>query len=177
MDYHEPEKGTPPELSSLHWRDLKSLAQYHERMAENLHKRAQRLRGLEMMEQECALRVDRMADSYKAVLQHLPKANSIDSAIAAAARDLNLPDFTVASWWKYFLRTQDKNTRAERDRAMLELVKAGWSNGDIAQRFGVSKNTVSRAISGYLHGGLRPCDRMRLRKRRKPSPPQQKSPV
>jgi DNA-binding NarL/FixJ family response regulator len=119
----------------------------------------------------------REVSALKAVLQHLPKANSIDSAIAAAARDLNLPDFTVASWWKYFLRTQDKNTRAERDRAMLELVKAGWSNGDIAQRFGVSKNTVSRAISGYLHGGLRPCDRMRLRKRRKPSPPQQKSPV
>jgi hypothetical protein len=29
---YAPEKGTPPELSRLHWRDLTSLAKYHERI-------------------------------------------------------------------------------------------------------------------------------------------------
>jgi DNA-binding NarL/FixJ family response regulator len=172
MEYHAPEGYIPPEMVNLSWIDLQSLVRFHTRMAETLQKRAQRLRGLDLMEKASKQKVDDLADSYKAVMAYLDKGyNSIDSAVAAAARDLQLQEHTVMGWWKVFTRNRDRAARAERDEFILRLVKAGYHNYEIAARLCVNANTVSRAIGAHLHGSMRPCDRARLGKRHKAKNP------
>jgi DNA-binding NarL/FixJ family response regulator len=177
MEYHEPETYCPGELSGLSWADLQSLAKYYTRVAESLQQRAQRLRGIELMEKQSKDRVDGLEASYKVVLAYLDKGyNSIDSAIAAAARDLHLQEHTVMGWWKIFVKTRDRAAREERNAFILRRIKAGYNNYEIAACLHVHTNTVSRAVGEYLHGSMRPCDRARLRKRRKLSPPPSPAP-
>jgi len=172
MEYHAPESYCPPEINGMGWKDLQSLAKYYTRVAGSLEKRAQRLRGIALMEKASHDRVEELADSYKAVMAYLDKGyNSIDSAVAAAARDLKLQEHTVLGWWKIFVRNRDRAARAERDEFILRRVKAGYSNIEIAACLHVNVNTVSRAIGAYLHGSMRPCDRARLRKRHKSKNP------
>lgn len=137
-------------------------------MAQAARARAKIARENDEREAAARQRVDYMADSYKTVLEYLSKGyNSTDSAIAAAARDLALPEFTVAGWWKNWVKRRDAAARAERDRVIVDLVKLGVSNKDIGARLGVHPNTVTRAINGYLFKGFRPSDRARLLKRRR----------
>lgn len=168
MKYTEPERDFPHDLSRLSWADLHHLAKFHSRLAETCLKRAQRLREIDLMQQSTKERVNGLEASYKVVLAYLDKGyNSIESAVAAAARQLDLHEETVMGWWKIFVRNRDRAAREERDRAVVGLVNIGLNNYEIAARFGISENTISRIITGYLHGALRPCDRARLRKRRK----------
>ncbi len=168
MKYNEPEKEFPHELTSLSWMDLNALAKYHSRVAESLHLRSERLRGISHMEATAKARADSLEASYKVVLEFLEKGyNSVESAVSAAARTLSMPEPTVMAWWKIFCARRDKAAREERDRVIIRFVQIGYKNYEIAARLGVHVNTVSRAISGYLFPHLRPCDRARLRKRRK----------
>lgn len=137
-------------------------------MAQAARARAKTARENAEREEAARQRVDYMADSYKTVLEYLSKGyNSTESAIAAAARDLELPEFTVLGWWKNWVKRRDAAARAERNRVIIDLVKLGVTNQQIAARLGIHPNTVTRAINGYLFAGFRPCDRARLLKRRK----------
>lgn len=165
MDFVIPEKHLPDSLSRLCWRDLNAVAEYHTAMARELRRRAVRLQKLQAMQDACATKVDDLADSYKTVLAYIAKGyNSAESAIAAAARDLGLPEHTVAGWWKIFCKDRDTQRRDERNRAILRLVQMGLTNEDIAQRFGMHENTVSRAISRSLCGKFPAGKRNALKK-------------
>ncbi len=166
MHFHSSDIGLPPEVTGFHWTDLERLAKYHRRMAENFQKRAARMHGLEMMQEQAGARADALAESYTAVLGYL-KEKPLDDAIAAAAAFLNAPEMTIRAWWNIFLRHRDAGARARRNAAILQFGQAGLTNGEIAGRFGVSCNTVSRIVSAQLCGEMRPADRLRLRKRRK----------
>lgn len=166
--YMEQTIDIPREFLSLSWQNLEQIATYHERIANAARHRAKFAKEKAAREAQSAARVEYMADSYKKVLEYLSKGyNSTESAIAAAARDLNLPDFTVAGWWKHYINRRDSAARQERDRVIIDLVRLGVTNKDIAARLGIGKNTVTRAINGYLFKGFRPCDRARLFKRRR----------
>lgn len=170
MEYHAPEQNFPAEISSLTWPALQDLARYHTNLAESLQKRAARLRGIALMEDAAKQMVEELSLSYRPVMAYLDKGyNSLESAVAAAARDLSLPEETIMGWWKIFIRNRDRAQRTLRDEFIIRQVQAGYKNSEIAARMDVHENTVSRAISGHLHGGMRPCDRARLRKRRKPA--------
>ncbi len=165
MMFTTPEKQLPETFHRLCWRDLRAVADYHDAMARELRRRADRLQKIDAMQADCAAQVDQLADSYKTVLAYIAKGyNSADSAIAAAARDLGLPEHTVAGWWRVFIQNRDRRHREERNSAILKLVQLGMTNEDIAQRFGVHENTVSRAISDSLSGPLPPTYRRSLKK-------------
>lgn len=158
----------PREFLELSWQSLEHIAKWHERMAQAARARAKTARENAEREEAARQRVEYMADSYKTVLEYLSKGyNSTESAIAAAARDLELPEFTVLGWWKNWVKRRDAAARAERDRVIVDLVKLGVTNQNIAARLDIHPNTVTRAINGYLFAGFRPCDRARLFKRRK----------
>lgn len=168
MDYVAPEQDFPAELHRLSPIELRAVAEYHARVAHNLQQRAKRLQAIESMEATAKARTDSLEASYRVVLDYLACGyNSAESAICAAARDLELPEHTVAGWWRIFCRKRDQTARDERDALIIRLVQMGFKNYEIAARLEVHTNTVSRAVSKHLHGYLRPVDRARLRKRRK----------
>ncbi len=165
MQFTTPETSMPKTFQRLCWRDLNAVADYHDAMARELRRRAERLQKIDAMQAACVTKVDQLADSYKTVLAYIAQGyNSAESAIEAAARDLGLPPATVAGWWKTFTRNRDRAQRDERDGAILKLVQLGMTNEDIARRFGVHENTVSRAISRSLSGPLPPTYRRTTKK-------------
>lgn len=156
------------DFTNLPWQSLELMANWHEKMAKSCRSRSQVLQKLEIAQKICADRVEYMSESYKVVLHYLGKGyNSTDSAIAAAARDLQLTEDCVSGWYKLWIKKNDAASKAERNRAIIDLVKLGVTNKDIAARLGIHANTVTRAINGYLFNGIRPSDRARLYKRRK----------
>ena len=146
---------------------VNSLVLWHEEQAAALRARAAALLEIERRQQAAACRVEYIAQAAPLVLAYLAKGyNSLQAAQDAAARDLDLPAFTVAAQWRAYSHRRDKAARARRDETILRLVRLGLRNADIAARMGCHVNTVSRAISAALFPALRPCDRARLRKRR-----------
>lgn len=146
---------------------VNSLMLWHEEQAAGLRARAAALLEIERRQQAAACRVEYIAQAVPLVLAYLAKGyNSLQAAQDAAARDLDLPAFTVAAQWRAYSRRRDQAARAQRDETIMRLVRLGLRNSDIAARLGCHANTVSRAISAALFPALRPCDRARLRKRR-----------
>lgn len=144
------------------------MANFHLSLAGNLQARAKQLRGLEQMRERTQARVDYLEASALVVLEYLAKGyNSPESAIEAAARELDLKPDAVAGWYRLWLKKRDAVERDKRDAIIMRLVHTGLTNYEISRRIGIHTNTISRAITRHLHGDLRPVDRARLRKRRK----------
>lgn len=158
----------PSEFINIPWESLERIANWHEKMAKICRARSQKMQKIELSEKICQERVDYMADSYKLVLHYLSRGyNSTESAISAAARDLDLTEDCVLGWWKNWKKNSDQATRTERNRVVVDLVRLGITNKDIAKRLEIHPNTVTRAINEHLFKTIRPSDRARLYKRRK----------
>ena len=55
------------------------------------------------------------------------------------------PDF-VEAHYSHFMKARTVRTRRQRDREIGRLAKNGHTNQRLADRFGVSKSTVKRAL-------------------------------
>lgn len=162
----------PKDLLDLDLPGIERLGNWFSLMANVCADRAGRMREIESREARCDARADFLASSPLKVLDLLRRGyNSPESAVDAVAREMGVPEFTVLAQYRRFVRQKDKDARAARNALIIYLVRCGFTNDEIARRMGVHRNTISAAISEHLSPHLRPCDRQRLRKRRKEKQP------
>lgn len=141
----------PSELLALDFESLEQLALFHEQMMALCRARAAHLMTIKKREAWADARAEYLAQAPLLVFELLRKGyNSEESAICAAARQMKLPEFSVAAQLRQFRKESAREYRATRDSVILHLVRLGVRNDEIARRLKCHRNTVSKTIRRLL---------------------------
>lgn len=163
----------PKDLLDLDHASMERLGNWFSIMASVCADRAGNLRQIASREARCEARTDFLREAGPRVLHKLQQRyNSRESAVEAVAREMNVPAFTVEAQFRAFLKSKKREDMEARRKLVISLVRVPMSNAEIAAHIGVHRNTISSIISAHLFPDMRPCDRMRYRKRRKEKRPE-----
>jgi ATP/maltotriose-dependent transcriptional regulator MalT len=106
-------------------------------MAEALEQRAQRIkRRAETMRRRVDLdeRVERFRHSWRHVMRMIDGGLSFEDAVSATAARLNAPESTIIHHWEQRKRQSKTVSLWQRDREIMRLAAAGYTNREIADR-------------------------------------------
>ncbi len=79
----------------------------------------------------------------------MSEGHSFDDVSRLLERE-GVPPETTLHYWKEHRRIQERIARAQRDREIMRLAARGWTNKQIALRFGLHEKSISRIVQRVL---------------------------
>lgn len=133
-------------LVDLDWRSLYRLAEFHDKQAIVFRSRANKLQQRENIKERSRLKVEFLHSLPKYVLKYLKQGHTIDIAIDLTTKTTDVPEVTVRSHWKNFVRSKSQETMILRNSTMLDMHFLGFTNVEISKRLDLHPVTVSRVL-------------------------------
>lgn len=133
---------------------LDYLAEYYEQVAAETRSAAARRRAdaarnasarRGMNERGAATRY--AVELLAAHLQSVDYQTALDRAVAVSGIDA----YTVEYHWRTAMKNRDAIERFKRDRRIMQLARAGWTDAEIGTETGLSARQVNRVINSKKH--------------------------